>query len=218
MAFPLYEDKTADIAILSSWDEFSSTVMKESGGTLWMIQFCTSDEQKCVQLVETYLTIAKMMKGILHLGVVDVSSEGGEAIASQLTIAATHLPTVYWFLDDKERPQKIDQSLELQAMISNGMETIAKVLSDRAQKMGLGVEFSKDNKQQKKSGRKASPGSATVTVSGEQEFEEKVILNPLVSLVAFTAPWCGHCKMLVRKTLVHGELRRLLLVIFSISF
>ena len=52
----------------------------------------------------------------------------------------------------------------------------------------------------------------------DNEFEEKVILNPLVSLVAFTAPWCGHCKMLVRKTLVHGELRRLLLVIFSISF
>jgi len=39
-------------------------------------------------------------------------------------------------------------------------------------------------------------GSKVVTLT-ESNFDEKVLNNPEVGLIAFVAPWCGHCKALL---------------------
>ena len=197
-AFSLYDDKP-EVTVLSTMEDFQTTVMQSE--SLWMIQFCTPTEEVCVTMAENYSIMAKLMKNILYLGVVDVTSAGGQEIANHFNMPTQQIPTLYWFLDDKQNPQATESLKDTETMITGGMKTIAQVITEGAKSMGIGVRFGDDKQQQqdgakKKNKSKKGGPSATVSVTGEEDFEEKVILNPLVTMVAFTAPWCGHCKML----------------------
>jgi len=188
---------TPEVYVFDSMEQFDESVMHSEH--LWMMQFCEAVDANCQKLKENYVILAKLFHGILKIGFVDIASELGKEISGRFQIQTKRIPALYWFLDDKNQPQLIDSIKDMQTIIGHMMETVGKTLSQRASDMGIGLKVDPVGGKKKDKGGTSGGGggeSKTVHVTGNEEFEEKVLQNPLVTMVAFTAPWCGHCKML----------------------
>lgn len=186
----LYDDQPL-VNQIANFQEFEGTIGRSED--LWIVQFCTTTHQVCKDMAVAYGVISQLFKGLIHLAFVATDTPEGDEIARKYSIPTDRAPLMYWFLDDKTKPKGIDPSMDgAEALVGHMAETISQTLTERSKKLGMQSKFGPQKQQKKRGGT----GSHTVTVTGPEEWDEKVLSNPLVTLVAFTAPWCGHCKML----------------------
>lgn len=129
-----------------------------------------------------------MFKGIVNVGAVDASSDGPQKrIASDYGVSG--FPTMKLFADNKKAPIDVN-SREPMELVNLVLDTIQNTIEQRG---GAGGS-SRD------SGRSSSSkgsGSSKVVQLDSSNFSQKVYNNDEVMLVAFAAPWCGHCKALL---------------------
>uniref|UniRef100_A0A7S1ZV28 protein disulfide-isomerase n=1 Tax=Ditylum brightwellii TaxID=49249 RepID=A0A7S1ZV28_9STRA len=178
----LYE-QDEDVHTFANKSEFKSKVLDSDG--VWLVQFYAPWCGHCKNLQPTWSHTASMLKGIVNLGAVDAATEG-----PQMHIAASYavggFPTIQIFGADKQNPEEYNGQRNAQSLIQTALDNVVKVVSARVNESipgsGGGSQSSKDSK--------------VVGLNGSN-FQEKVLNNPEVSMVAFIAPWCGHCKALL---------------------
>ena len=90
-------------------------------------------------------------------------------------------PTIKIFSTNKNAPQDYQQGRDAASIVNAGLQAISSMVQGR---MGGG------------SGGSGGGGSSKVVELSDANFDEKVIKSEEPWLVAFVAPWCGHCKAL----------------------
>jgi protein disulfide-isomerase A6 len=190
--FGLY-DSSSDVQTFENKSDFRNRVLESD--SIWMVQFYAPWCGHCKQLASTYTQIATMLKGIIPVGAVDASSDGPQKrIAADYGVSG--FPTLKIFGDDKKKPVDV-RSRDPNEILQQLMELLQSTVQKRAGAAGQsgGSSSSSSSRGSGRSG-KASSKVLQLTTSN---FSEKVYDNDEVVLVAFIAPWCGHCKAL------HGE-------------
>lgn len=139
--------------------------------------------------------MAHLLRGIVQVGAIDASSEGPQKqIASDYGV--TGFPTLKLFADDKANPIDVETS-DPNEIMQFVMATLNKIVPERAARGpdGHGGNGSSQSSSSSSRGSRSKPSSYVVQLNSSN-FEEKVYENNDVLLVAFVAPWCGHCKAL----------------------
>lgn len=176
----LYED--AEHVIVLSTKKDVETMLKHDG--IWMVEFY-SPQTQLQDLVLDYSAIASITRGIMHLAVVDVSTEVGEEMVSTYKVGST-FPALYIFGNDKTKPTKYRGKRDPNSLIQALMDNVVKTIQARGG----------SSQQQQKQEKKRSSGPSKVLTVTASNFKKEILDSPLVSMVAFIAPWCGHCKAL----------------------
>ncbi len=135
-----------------------------------------------------------MFKGIVNLGAVDASSDGPQKrIASDYGVSG--FPTMKLFADNKKTPIDVN-SREPMELVNLVLDTIQNTIEQRG---GAGSSSRGSGRSSSSSSSSSSKGSVSskVVQLDSSNFSQKVYNNEEVMLVAFAAPWCGHCKALL---------------------
>jgi protein disulfide-isomerase A6 len=180
----LYEGD-ANVAVVTKKSAFDE-ILKSDG--VWMVQFYAPWCGHCQKLAPEFKALGKIYKDIVKLAAVDATSTFGKRIAS--TYQVEGFPSLFIFGNDKKKPQKYEGGRDAQSMAQALANAIVQTVQDRATGGGASTGGSS---QQKSTGG----GPSKVVQLTAANFDEKVLKNPLVSMVAFIAPWCGHCQKLL---------------------
>jgi protein disulfide-isomerase A6 len=139
-----------------------------------------------------YSALGSVMKGIFHVAVVDLTTETGQEIATSLPATGSLAPNTIIILgNDKSTPVLYKGASDYKSLVENLVQVASTVFQERAQSVLGGGSSSKSS-----SGKKSKAGPSRVIQLTSANFEAKVLQNPEVVVVAFTAPWCGHCTRL----------------------
>lgn len=177
----LYEGD-ANVVVMTKSSEFDQVLKSDS---VWMVQFYAPWCGHCQKLVPEYKKLGEMYKGIVSVAAVDATSTSGKRIAS--TYQVQGFPSLYIFGNDKKKPTKYEGGRDTQSMAQALANAIVQTIQDR----GAGGGATSGGSEQ------TSGGTSKVVKLTAANFDEKVLKNPLVSMVAFIAPWCGHCMKLL---------------------
>lgn len=184
--YALY-DGTNDVQTYEKTSDFRKQVLESD--SISMIQFYAPWCGHCKQFAPLYGELATILKGIVNVGAVDASSDGPlKRIASDYGVNG--FPTVKLFGDDKKKPLDV-KSRDPNDILTQVMQAIQTAVQERGnggQSRGSSGNSNSNSKSQ---------GSSKVVQLTSANFAEKVYNNDQVLLVAFAAPWCGHCKALV---------------------
>jgi protein disulfide-isomerase A6 len=187
----LYEKSSSkSVQVIESYADFTSTVLESD--SIWMIQFYHSNSASAKQLVDVWKTLATMMKGLFAIGAVDLATDSGRRVAEQykqgsidVTKAKLH-PAILILGDDKKT--KPHSKVSLSSAKGKEMETLVQALTNAASQT-IQVRFGGPQ-------TRATFDTPPFVELTSENYEEMVLNNPAVVAVAFTAPWCGHCKRL----------------------
>jgi len=190
-----------NVEVLSTYSDFESKVLQDD--FLWMIQFYDSGAHASAlsQQAPLYASISQVLKGLFHIGAVDVATDEGQKIGATYQVSpGGKSPTIVMLMEDKQKPVETitkTDSLRPEEVVQKLANHASKLLMSR---MGMPSEEEEEDTASSSSESSSSGGSqkrktAFKTVTGS-EFDDLVLNNPQVVLVAFTAPWCGHCKRL----------------------
>ena len=183
--FGLY-DGSNNVQIFESKSDFRNRVLESD--SIWLMQFYAPWCGHCKQFAPVYSQIATLFKGIVNVGAVDASSDGPQKrIASEYGVSG--FPTLKMFTDDKKNPMDVNtrDPNDLINFIMQNVQTTVQMRAEAGQS-GNGSGSSSNSRGSNKS---------NVIQLDSSNFSEKVYNNDDVMLVAFAAPWCGHCKQLL---------------------
>jgi protein disulfide-isomerase A6 len=189
-AAPWFED-AADIEVITEVTDFQA-LLEDPG--VWMVHFYSGTvEDK--QLEKNYAALGTVMKGIFHVAVVDLTTPVGQEIGA--SISPPFAPNSIIILgDDKTKPVLYKGETDYKGLVEKLVQVAAAVFQDRATAvLGGGQAGSSPNGSSSSSNKKKGGPSKVVQLTAAN-FEEQVLQNPAVVVVAFTAPWCGHCTRL----------------------
>eukprot|EP00567_Pseudictyota_dubia_P011984 CAMPEP_0197459156 /NCGR_PEP_ID=MMETSP1175-20131217/50601_1 /TAXON_ID=1003142 /ORGANISM="Triceratium dubium, Strain CCMP147" /LENGTH=447 /DNA_ID=CAMNT_0042993945 /DNA_START=58 /DNA_END=1401 /DNA_ORIENTATION=+ len=178
-----------DVQTFSNKSEFREKVLESD--SIALIQFYAPWCGHCKNFAPVYKEVAKLLKGIVLVGAVDAASDGPQKlIASQYGISG--FPTIKVFGDDKKKPTTYKGGRDIQSVVQGTMNIVAETIQTRGRESVGGAQGS----QPPPSGSTGLDDSKVVMLNAGN-FKEKVLDNSHVGLVAFIAPWCGHCKALL---------------------
>lgn len=172
----LYANEPAVIALTEA--NFQSKVI--SSDDVWIVEFYAPWCGHCKALVPEYIQAAKALKGIVKVGAVDMDehkSVGGP-------YGVTGFPTIKIFGKNKNSPTDYQNQRDAKSISQAGLKALNDVVASR---LGGGASFSGGG----------GGGDSKVVELTDSDFEEKVIKSEDSWMVAFVAPWCGHCKALI---------------------
>lgn len=184
----LYEGD-ANVVIITKSSEFDQ-VLKSDG--VWMVQFYAPWCGHCQKLAPDYKKLGELYKGIVSIAAVDATSTSGKRIASNYQVQG--FPSLYIFANDKKKPTKYEGGRDMQSMVQALANAIVQTIQERGQGGGGGGGGDTSSS---RGSEQTSRGPSKVVKLTAANFDETVLKNPLVSMVAFIAPWCGHCKKLL---------------------
>jgi hypothetical protein len=162
-----------------SFDEVTKFENQVAGGDpLWIIQFFSPDASSSQKLVQEYSQIAKITRGIIQVGAVDVSTEAGAEIAKTYGVktSSSSSPTIMFFGDDATKPKKYTGKKATEELLQESIQTALDTLVARAGGTPKGSSGS--------SSSSSSGGKSKVVQLTGGNFEDEVLNNPLVSAVA----------------------------------
>lgn len=159
-------------------DAFNSKVIESP--SLWLVQFYDSTV-KSSQDSHKFSTLATLLHGIIPTALVDVNDAENMQMKAGMSASAS----LKLFGGDKTSP--IDLT---------GTKNANDILNRCLQEIGKTVQIRGGGKPKSSSSSHDTSGSKVVTVTSSN-ISETIYENPLVTAVAFVAPWCGHCKSLL---------------------
>lgn len=185
----LYDNTTSPhVEVITKLSDFQQKIIESDG--IWFVQFFTPDSSASQILARDFSHVAKVMRGIFHVAAVDVSTKSGERIGKTYNVGAKDVPALFFFGDDKQKPQKYEGAKDIQNMLQGLFTSLAETVQARAEIKGSHSKSSGG-------GGGSSTGPSKVLQVTKANFAEKVLNNTSVVAVAFIAPWCGHCKQLL---------------------
>lgn len=166
---------------------------------IWMVQLYRPDQSESKEVAGLYKALSKLVRGVFPVSVIDVT-DNNDDIIKQLSLSTTvKVPAVYVIGDDKKNPIKVGERgksfPDIKMLAEALMEQASKVISLRSQ--NLGSSFTGSSNRKTSSDTKKGDGKSHVVQLNGSNFDQYVYQNPDVVAVAFTAPWCGHCKNLL---------------------
>lgn len=176
----LFTTEHQNVQILSTNKDIEA--MKQDTA-LWMLLIDQSPTSHA-QLDQIYTALAQMVNGIFKLGLIDIETDHGRELAKEYRVRST--PAVVVVGDDKTKAlSKTTSGWDLQKLTDELLSGLGKTIQARSTKLHGDFASSK---------AKAKP--AKILDLTAANFAELVYDNPSVVLVAFAAPWCGHCQRL----------------------
>jgi len=144
----------------------------------------------CKSLTPEYKSFAKATAGIIKVAAVDADAH--KELGGQYGVQG--FPTIKIFGGNKNSPVDYQGARTAEAMVTAAMQEATKVAKSRVKgKQQNGESGSKKKKTKKEDSESAGAG---VIELGETDFDDRVVQGEDSWIVAFTAPWCGHCKNL----------------------
>lgn len=187
---PWFEN-ASDIEVISKVTDFRD-VLEDPG--VWMVHF--SDGSKTDKELEgNYAALGTVMKGIFHVAVVDLTTTAGKEIAESMPSLVPN--SIIILGDDKTKPVLYKGASDYKSLVEKLVQVAANVFQERATSVlgGAGANSSSGSSSSSSSNKRKGGPSRVVQLTSAN-FEEQVLKNHAVVVVAFTAPWCGHCKRL----------------------
>lgn len=180
-SFSLY-DAGDDVVTFTSTAEFKTEVL--SSDSIWLIQFYSPHDEYCRSYATAYKHIATVLKGIMKVAAIDMKTEGPlKSIASDYKVS--DIPTILMFADDKMKPTKYEGDRDPQSLINAILQLMMDTLQNRA--TPFQGQF-----QEQSTGKSSAEAVTLTSATMGQVYDSKEVW-----LVAFIAPWCGHCKKLL---------------------
>ena len=189
-----YEGKSS--VILLDKNSFEKEVVQSKD--IWLIEFFAPWCGHCKNFAPEYEKAARALKGIFKIGAVNADSE--KELAGKYGIQG--FPTVKFFGITKTNIQDYNGARSAQAIINYMFDRAKDIVNKRMgqttntnsnQKTNINSNNNNNNQQKKK-----PPSSdKDVLVLDDKNFDETIFKSKEMFIVAFYAPWCGHCQKLL---------------------
>ena len=169
---------------------------------IWLVLFYAPWCGHCKAFSPEYEKAAKALKGIFKIGAIDADKE--RSIGGKYNIQG--FPTVKFFGIHKDKPVDYDKARTADAVINFMFEKARAIANARLNMKKTDQSSSNTNtnsnqqqQQQQQQQRKApeAGNEKDVIVLTDDNFDDMIFNDESMWLVAFYAPWCGHCQKLL---------------------
>jgi len=190
-----YEGKSS--VILLDKNSFEKEVLQSKD--IWLIEFFAPWCGHCKNFAPEYEKAARALKGIFKIGAVDADKE--KELAAKYGIQG--FPTVKFFGITKTNIQDYNSARTSQAIISYMFDRAKDIVNKRMgqstntnQNTNKNTNTNSNNNSNQQKQKKPSTDK-DVIVLDDKNFDEIVFKSKDMFIVAFYAPWCGHCQKLL---------------------
>ena len=169
---------------------------------IWLVLFYAPWCGHCKAFSPEYEKAAKALKGIFKIAAIDADKE--RSIGGKYNIQG--FPTVKFFGIHKDKPVDYDKARTADAVI-NFMFDKARAIANARLNMkktdqsssNTNTNSNQQQHQQQQQQRKApeAGNEKDVIVLTDDNFDDMIFNDESMWLVAFYAPWCGHCQKLL---------------------
>ncbi|GAX16952.1 protein disulfide-isomerase A6 [Fistulifera solaris] len=188
-----------DVIQFDSYDDFKRQVL--GGDEIWAIQLYREDDcRACDMLAPTWKDLARVVKGIFKVAVMDATTPQGNQFAA--TYGLDTLPSYIILADDKNKPYARDPEKILEEMLLAASKTIT---SRSEQVLGTGDErkihdsFSRKGRKKLYESNMQPKFSSTNIEADASNYDDIVMKSEDVVVVAFVKPNCKFSRKLKRQ-------------------
>ncbi len=192
-SFSFFDSNSA--VILLNQEQFNKEVVKSND--IWLILFYAPWCGHCQAFSPEYEKAAKALKGIFKIGAVNGDEE--KILSGKYGIKG--FPTVKFFGLNKDKPVDYNSARKAESVVDFMFEKARSIANVRLNGKSSSSSSSSSGSQQKQQQQKqktTEPGNEKDVIElTDDNFDSTVFNDESMWLIAFYAPWCGHCKKLL---------------------